>query len=359
MLRTEHKKQGLSLLRSRLKGQLLGLSPKEASFARRGFPGSGSSSREHLESVVQTFIEGYNIAVGEADMTQLAHRLDSSFSPAFVGFAYEGAGLYFGLIDLLIPRSASRLGEFIRSAAPHHDFIITVGAGLAIARAPLGVNRLKAYQSVLDPMSAWCLADGYGFHQGFFHWKRFIEDRQAAPRSLDLQSRRLFDAGVGRSMWWVFGADLDAIAAAISRFDSDRQPEMWTGIGTALAYASGGPTGAPSLLLNLAGPYRSDLLSGIPFAAHMRHKGENPAQWTEQVCSQMLGLSVAQTSALVASELGTYLDSWEGSEQDKWSGCYLALRERVKRRLANQHSESSYSFARAKAAWEGKNDNQD
>jgi hypothetical protein len=266
---------------------------------------------------------------------QLTSRLDSSFSPAFVGFAYEGAGLYFGLSDLLIPRSESRLSEFTRSAAQRHDFITMVGAGFAIARAPLGLRRLESYQRTLNPMNAWCLADGYGFHQGFFHWQRFIEARQAAPEGLSLQNRRLFDAGVGRAMWWVFGADVASIAAAISRFESDRQPEMWAGIGTALAYAGGGLSGATSLLLDVAGPFRSDLLSGIPFAAHMRDKGGNSAEWTDEICSTLLNLSVAETSGIIVTELNTYLDSWQGSEQDKWGGCYLALRDRVKRRVEN------------------------
>src|SRR3954452_12143856 len=118
-----------SSLTSRLKSALLGLSPKEASFSRRGFPGCSSSSRQHLESVVQTFIEGYNLALIENDMVRLPDRLDSSFSSVFVGFAYEGAGLYFAMADLLVPGSRSRLNEFTHSSAQRHDFIATVGAG--------------------------------------------------------------------------------------------------------------------------------------------------------------------------------------------------------------------------------------
>ena len=160
--------------------------------------------------------------------------------------------------------------------------------------------------------------------------------RGAGPlaASLNPQNRALFDAGVGRAMWWVFGADPASIAAAISRVDSERRPEMWTGIGTALAYAGGGPPGASSALLDLAGDYRFDLLSGIPLAAHMRDKGRNPAEWTEDVCSEFLDLSVAEASDLVLTELTDFLDSWQGSERDKWGTCYLALRDRLKRRLA-------------------------
>lgn len=341
-----HTNPNLSLL-NRLKGRLIGLSPKEASFSRRDFPGSSSSSRDHLESVIRTFIEGYNMAVAEADTVRLARRLDSSFSPAFVGFAYEGVGLYFGLTDLLIPRSESRLNAFTHSVGERHDFITSVGAGFAIARMPLGLRRLESYQKTLDPMTAWCLADGYGFHEGFFHWKRFVGGRQSSPESLNLQNRRLFDAGVGRAMWWVYGADVASIASAISRFDGERQHEMWAGIGTALAYAGGASPAASSQLLDLAGAYRFDLLSGIPFAAHMRDKGRNSAEWTDEACSELLNMSVAETSEIIVTELAAYLDSWQGSEQDKWDGCYVALRDRVRRRLKNERATPPVAFALA------------
>lgn len=315
-----------------LKGRLLGLSPEDASFARHGFPGAGSGARAHLESILRTFIEGYNLAVGEADTVRLSGRLDTSFPPAFVGFAYEGAGLYFALADLLLPRSESRLRAFIR-ANPHHDYIVAVGAGFAAARAPLGLRRLESYQKALDPMSAWCLADGYGFHQGFFHWRRFVEARETAPASLSTQNRLLFDAGVGRSMWWVFGADPAAIASAISRFGAERRAEMWAGVGTALAYAGGGPPRASQNLCDLSGAYRPDLLSGIPLAAHMRERGGNPAEWTAEVCAERLGQTAAEASASVVADLSGYLDSWRGTEAEKWAGCYVALRGRIRRRL--------------------------
>jgi enediyne biosynthesis protein E3 len=328
-----------------LKSSALSLSPEEASFSRRGFPGRESASRAHLEEILRTFIQGYNLALRSTNAAALVRQIDSAFSPVSAGFAYEGAGLWFALSDLLLPRAESRLRQFLSSAASHHDFIASVGAGFAIARAPFGLRRMKAYQAKLDPMSAWCLADGYGFHQGFFHWERFVRNGEAPPASLDAQSRALFDAGVGRSMWWVFGADPVSITAAISRCESHRRAEMWTGIGTALSYAGGMPASSIPTLLDLAGPYRTDLISGILFSAHMRHKGGNPSEWTDRVCAQCLGQTTERTSAVIVNELQTYLDSWTGSEQEKWDGCYLALRSRVKRVLAACDSAAANAVA--------------
>src|SRR5262249_18437020 len=150
-----------------------------------------------------------------------------------------------------------------------------------------------------------------------------------------------------RAMWWVYGADPVAIAQAISRFDEDRRPEMWAGIGVALSYASAGPDNPnPSAkLLELSGPYRYDLLSGIPFAAHMRWKGNNPAPWTERACADLLNMSVKETSDLILGALQTFIETWRGTDEDKRNHGYLAVRENTKQRLIEKLSARPQSTA--------------
>jgi len=335
----------LALL-TRLKRRVLSLPRKEASFSRRGFPGISSPSREHLESILYAFLDGYDLAVIEPDRSELVRRLSSSIAPELRGFAYEGVGLYLALLDLLIPGSA-RLEAFTHSDGAPHDYITMVGAGFAISRVPLARRRLESYQQRLDPLTAFCVADGYGFHEGFFNWHSYEDGSRPAPAWLNLQNRTLFDSGVARAMWWVYGADPVAIAAAISRFAEERRPEMWAGIGVALSYASAGPANSDpsSKLLELCGPYRYDLLSGIPFAAHMRWKGENHALWTERACSQLLNMSLEETSDLIVGALQAFLDSWKGPEADKWAHGYLAVRENTKQRLIEKLSARSRSSA--------------
>ena len=333
-------------VRTRLKSLVLSLPHKEASFSRRGFPSISSPSREHLETIIHAFIDGYNLAVVEPDMRELARRLNSSIAPEYLGFAYEGTGLYFAVMDLMIPGSA-RLEAWTHSAGEPHDYIAMVGAGFAISRIPLALHRLESYQKRLDELTAFCLADGYGFHEGYFRWKSFLDGRKPAPAFLNPQNRQLYDSGVARAMWWVYGADPVAIAAAISRFDEDRRPEMWAGIGVALSYASAGPSvpNPSSKLLELSGPYRYDLLSGIPFAAHMRWKGKNPAPWTERACSELLNMSVTETSDLVLSALKSFLDSWQGPAENRWTQGYLAVRENTKQLLIEKLPVLSRSSA--------------
>lgn len=335
----------LSVFR-RLKSLVLSLPHREASLSRQGFPGQGSASRDHLETVLHAFVDGYNLSIVEPDMSALVRRLHSSIAPEYVGFAYEGIGLYCAMVDLMIPGSA-RLEAFTHSVGAPHDYITMVGAGFAIARIPTALRRLDSYQRRLDELTAFCLADGYGFHEGFFKWRSFVDGRKPAPASFNRQNRILFDSGIARAMWWVYGADPVAIAAAISRFDEDRRPEMWAGIGVAVSYASAGPNqvNPTSKLVELSGPYRLDLLSGIPFSAHMRWKGNNPAPWTERACSELLSMSVNETSDLILGALKEFLDSWKGSDEDKRANGYLAVRENVKKRLAEKLSVRARSSA--------------
>lgn len=324
----------------RLRNLACRLSPVEASFARHGFPGQTSPGRQHLEQVIATFISGFNLALEWPDAAELATQLDASYPLPFLGFAYEGVGLWMAIGDLCLPWQPGRLASFTKHVAPRHAFIATVGAGFAVARVPFGLRRLESYQAQLDPFTAWCVADGVGFCDGFFHWRKYRSGRQPAPAFLHAQNRALFDAGVGRALWWVYGAQPDSIADAIARFEPQRQPEMWTGIGTALAYAGGHQPGAERRLLDRAERHRADLVSGIALAATMHHQGGTAAPWTDDVCAAVVQRPVAEVSAWVDEDVASYLDAWDGRAQSMRERCYLELRARLAARFAGTGSGS-------------------
>ena len=119
-----------------LKKTALRLSPDEASFVRRGFEGGDPAVRARLEGIIRTFIAGYTMALESSDDARLVERLEAAFDAHHVGFAYEGAGLYFAVLDVLWPVGASRLRAFTDGPARHQDYIATVGAGFALAKVP-------------------------------------------------------------------------------------------------------------------------------------------------------------------------------------------------------------------------------
>ncbi len=151
--------------------------------------------------------------------------------------------------------------------------MVHVGAGWALAQLRRRVNRALAHW---DPLSGWLAIDGYGFHQGYFRWPDTV-DRQCVPHRLAGYARRVFDQGLGRSLWFVEGADVDRIAATIDRFQERRHADLWSGVGLACAYAGGLPGQAIESLCAMAGPHRPHLAQGVAFAAKARERAGNPA----------------------------------------------------------------------------------
>jgi hypothetical protein len=280
----------------RILERFLKIRPREASFKARGFDSCDSAVRQRLETMLESFIGGYNLAVETPDQDELSERLYAAFDSHQVGFAFEGVGLYLAALDLLIPGRPHRLNGYFKGAGEQHDYIVAVGAGFAVARVPWGLRSMESYLRTLDPLIAWCVPCGYSFHQGFFHHRRFIDGAAAPPASLSPLGRQLFDSGLGRALWWVKGADPSRITAAIGRFPKDRRAELWAGIGIACCYAGG--VGAIELanLLELSVPYRAHFLSGLPFAARLRQKAKNYSDTTEMACQVLMDRSTDEVA---------------------------------------------------------------
>lgn len=215
---------------SRIRRALFSIAPEETSFGRRGFRGDSAAVRQRLEEVGRCFVAGYHAALEDDRPLPLAAWIDAEVERELQGFAYEGAGMALALLDALIPGRRNRLARLLTGPGDAHAYIIHVGAGWILARLPLAPERLLA--RLEDPVLRWLALDGYGFHEGFFRWPRFVERREI-PRKLRGYARRGFDQGLGRSLWFVDGADVRLIPRTISSFPDDRQPDLWSGVGLA------------------------------------------------------------------------------------------------------------------------------
>jgi hypothetical protein len=290
-------------------------------------------ARANLDHVLRVFVAGYNVALGGADDASVADRLTDTYAPHHVGFAFEGAGMCHALFDLLVPGRTSRLRAFTDGAARGHDYIATVGAGFAVARVPWGRALLHHYLRALDPAVAWCVLDGYGFHQGFFHPEWFTLEQREAPASFRPYARRLFDCGVGRSFWWTQAGFGRGIKRAIERFPVARRADMWCGIGMAAAYAGGVATSELGDLLVQAGRWSKDFLAGFPLAARMRQKGGNRSPWTEMACAQLLSMSAETAADMVRESVTTIAAELTQREGEMRETGYARVRERITRAL--------------------------
>lgn len=322
---------------------VFGLSPGAVTFDERGFVCADLSVRANLEEILRVFVRGYNTALTGRDYTLVSTKLANEVDAHHVGFAFEGAGMCYALFDLLFPWSRSRLRAFTDGAGRKHDYIATVGAGFAVARVPWGRWLLNGYLRRLEPTVAWCVIDGYGFHQGIFHPERFTVECRGAPSALPAFARQLFISGVGRSFWWTQGASPTLIRQAIERFPEAVRGEMWCGVGVAAAYAGGVETRVLWDLLEQSGDWSADFLSGFPFAARMRQKGENPSAWTTRACVELLAMTSDEAADLVAGEVTRIAAELEGRESQLREEGYGRLRERLLCLVGRQPGAESYS----------------
>ncbi len=276
----------------RLARTVFAIAPRETSFAVRGFSCDSEAVRERLEGIAATFVRGYHAAL-EVDPPALAERLDRE-PPAAQGWAYEGSAMALTLLDVLTGWRQDRLSRLLAGAGDAHTYIVHVGAGWTLGRLPLSPRRLLAR---LDPILGWLALDGYGFHEGFFHGRKAIV-QQRVPRKLSGYARRGFDQGLGRSLWFVEGAAVERIAAALTAFAPERRGDLWSGVGLACGYAGGVGREEIEALRRLAAGSAAALAQGAVFAAAARERAGHTPDHTELACQVLCGTSAAVAAAV-------------------------------------------------------------
>jgi len=278
--------------------RLLRIDLEEATFVRRNFRNPCQAVRKRLERVGATFLHGYHVALADASLEDLSARLEL-IEAEFRGFGYEGAAMALDLLDQLKPWKGRRIQRFIEGPGQPHIYMVHVGIGWSLARFPWGMKRRL---SRLDPLLRWLALDGFGFHEGYFHWARYAGGG-AAPKRLAGYALRAFDQGLGRSLWFVAGADPEWIARAIMAFPESRHGDLWSGVGLACAYAGGADGQQISRLRDAAGTYVRNLAQGAVFAAKTRERAHNPAPHTELACPLLCELPAAQAAAIADDAL--------------------------------------------------------
>ena len=273
-----------------------GISLEEATFARRGFRVGDTRAQQRLEHIGNVFLQGYHAGLEEDAPEALALRL-RAVDAEFRGFAFEGAAMGLTLLDHLSLRKGKRLQSFLNGPGAAHIYMAHVGVGWAMARLPWLRRHAEQYLTQLDPLLCWLAVDGYGFHEGYFNWRRAIE-RQAVPDQLKGYARRAFDQGLGRSLWFVEGADVLRISSTVASFERERHADLWSGVGLGCAYAGGVDQAGIEAMWMAAQPYTTHLAQGAAFAAKARQRANNPAAHTETACKIFCGLS-SEAAALI------------------------------------------------------------
>jgi hypothetical protein len=287
------------------------------------FSAGDTPTWRHLESAVLAAVEGYNSAVQGSRLVDLVPRLDR-VPRELRGYAYEGAAMGLTAMDCVLPRSA-RLAEYLAGPGAPHVYMVHIGAGEALARLH---RRPEPFIAALpDRVLCWLVMDGYGFHRGFFARRRHVDD-QHVPAHLSAYGRRVFDQGVGRSIWFTAGAQVPRIVATIAGFPAHRRADLWLGTGVACAYVGGVDAGALEQLATAAGPYATELAVGASFVAKGRLRAGTPAAHTELACAVLCGGRSGQQAARIVDSAFADLPL-DGPEP-----AYAVLQQRISARFA-------------------------
>jgi hypothetical protein len=273
-----------------------GISPDEATFDRRGFPAPQPEVRHHLEKAGGSFIEGYNTALADPRPDVLAERLNQ-LSDTYRGFAFEGAAMALALLDLVTPWQQGRFQAFCDGPGSGHMYLLYVGAGWAMARLPWTRRRFERVMRRFHPLYGWLTLDGYGFHQGYFYTPAYVH-KQLEPSHLSGEARRVFDQGLGRSMWFSQGGDAERIAGAIGRFPARRQEALWSGVGLGSTYAGGVDRESLEAVRTQASGFVAHVAQGAAFAAKARQRAGNPVPHTALACEVYCRMTADQAAAV-------------------------------------------------------------
>jgi hypothetical protein len=295
-----------------LRKRIFSISPEETRFTRRGFMAGDPRIQSRLERIGQIFVQGYNAAL-EDDAAELPRELNS-VEPEFRGFAFEGAAMGLALLDYFSPSGGSRVKAFLAGPGRAHAYMVHVGAGWTLARLPQDV---KKFLGRFDPILRWLAVDGYGFHEGYFKWRRYFQ-QHARPRKLSGYALRVFDQGLGRSLWFIECADVARIASTIAGFPVARHGDLWSGVGLACAYAGGVNRYSLERLRRSAASYLPCVAQGVAFAAKARQRAGNPAQHTELACQVMCGLPADMAARITDVALGGLLASADQPLYEVW-----------------------------------------
>jgi hypothetical protein len=280
----------MTTVMARARKALIGVSDREATAFSQG----DSANWRHLERSVLAAVGGYHSVLEGGSLDDLVRRLEQ-FPLDLRGYAYEGAAMGLTGMDCFIPWK-SGFREFVEGPGAPHVYMVHIGAGEALARLRRKPERFLV--RLEDPVLRWLVLDGYGFHEGFFSPERHVK-QQRVPAHLSPFGRRVFDQGVGRSLWFACGAQVDRIAAAISAFPAERRPDMWLGIGVACGYVGGVDRLAIERLRELSGAHWPRLAVGTAFVAKGRHRAGNPIPDTDLACQVLCGITSVRAAELV------------------------------------------------------------
>ena len=181
-----------------------------------------------LASARSNFVQGYLDALSAT--TEALPLLFETLPFHKLGFALEGAAMAVTMLDEFGDPPGGFLTALLTHRQKTEKVLCAVGIGWASARLGKSYHWLPAE---LENHHRPFVADGYGFHQGFFHPNMFT-DRESPGGNSELTLS--YDIGLGRALWFIQFGRFEPIVEVIKRMPLKRQTQLWQGVGIACAF---------------------------------------------------------------------------------------------------------------------------
>jgi enediyne biosynthesis protein E2 len=267
-----------------------------------GFTDPGSPDRLALDLIPQAVVVGFESALEARTTGELVSRLEL-MDPEMRGFGYEGATMAYTIVDATL--GGRRTQTLLEGAGRPHLFLAYIGIGFAMSKLPRRLWKKVLPDLVMPPYHptlSWLAVDGYGFDLAYFNAEKYVR-RGHRPKPWPWLGHegyfmRAVDQGVGRALWFIHGADVQATTAAIRRFARDRQADLWSGVGLAATFAGPGDRLRYELIRDCAGTAWPDVAVGAAMACKARHAAELVPAHTDLAARVLLGVSAQEAAAI-------------------------------------------------------------
>jgi len=227
------------------------------------------SIAQRVERIVATFKAAREVAEQEGLSATLSEHLAQS-DAYYRSVAFEGAAMGLALRDVSIWK------DFLLHDGASHAVQIHIGLGWALA------EQQKPVEEHADWHDRDSVLDGYGYYHGLFR-RRLSIRTQGIPTGLTDAQLPAFDRGLGRSIWYISKGDVALLKRMTDAFPESRQPNLWRGIGIAVAFVGGCDGPLLRQIACAASAFRPQLLEGAARALKSRTVAGTPIEDAEAV----------------------------------------------------------------------------
>lgn len=231
-----------------------------------------------IETIKSIFLNTRDFCEKNNDINALQEYLEN-IEPEFRSIGYEAASMAIALNDLGTSKNLKAWLHFAKGPALAHKAQVHVGLGWAIAK--MNLPFLLVVEKIQKPFHS-NIADGCGYYDGFFRNRYAVVNRQF-PAYMPIVSKSFYYRGIGRSLWYSSGGDIEKVRGIIEKFSADLHTDLWTGIGIAVAYVGSCEENILQTIFESANVYRAQLANGAALAAISRKEANTITSGTNLI----------------------------------------------------------------------------